>query len=132
MKLVHWSLVDGLLHFVGTARPGSSSLNQMLQPTHQQPTPISQNNAVHKPQTISVGSSAHYDDNTVCRLHNTYGRVYTTIKQASYWHEFCSRNSPQWAYGVPSRAIFVARSLSRQKVTHSLHHVVPCHAVCHA
>jgi len=41
MKLVHWLLMGGLLHFVeragGAARPGASSLYQMLQPTHQRP-----------------------------------------------------------------------------------------------
>ena len=31
------------------------------------------------------------------------------LKQASHWHEYCSRNAPQC--GVPSRAILVARSL---------------------
>jgi len=35
------------------------------------------------------------------------------LKQASHWHEFCSRNGPQ--YGVPRRAILVARSLSKQQ-----------------
>ena len=49
-------------------------------------------------------------------------------KQASHWHAFSARSAPQC--GVPSRAILVARSLSRQlahlsKVTHSLRHVVP-------
>jgi len=33
------------------------------------------------------------------------------VKQALHCHEFCSRNASQ--YGVPSRAILVARSLSR-------------------
>jgi len=31
------------------------------------------------------------------------------VKQASHWHEFCSRSDPQ--YGAPSRAILVVRSL---------------------
>ena len=43
-----------------------------------------------------------------CRV-TTYNRV----KQAAHWHEFCSRNAPQ--YGAPSRAILVARSLSRRQ-----------------
>ena len=37
----------------------------------------------------------------------------STLKQASHWHKFFSRSAPQ--YGVPSRAVFVPRSLSRQQ-----------------
>jgi len=45
------------------------------------------------------------------------------LKQASSWHGCCSRNAPQ--YGVPSRAISVARVVSQDgKVTHSLRHFV--------
>jgi len=40
-------------------------------------------------------------------------RQNTKVKQASHWHELCPRNAPQ--YGVPSRAILVARSLSRRQ-----------------
>ena len=46
------------------------------------------------------------------------------VKQASHWHEFCSRNSPQ--YGVPSRAILVTRSLSRRQGDASF---APCRAI---
>ena len=35
------------------------------------------------------------------------------INRSSHWNEFCSRNAPQ--YGVPSRAILVARSLRRRQ-----------------
>ena len=37
----------------------------------------------------------------------------TWLKQASLWHEFCSRDAPQ--YGAPNRAVLVARSLSRRQ-----------------
>jgi len=49
------------------------------------------------------------------------------IKQASHWHEFCSRNAPQ--YGVPSRAVLVTRILSRRQGDAQL---APCRAICHA
>ena len=35
------------------------------------------------------------------------------VKQASHWYEFCSRDVQK--YGVPSRDILVARSLSRRQ-----------------
>jgi len=49
------------------------------------------------------------------------------LKRASHWHKFCSRKAPQ--YGVPSRAILAARSLSRRLGDAQF---APCRAICHA
>jgi len=65
-------------------------------------------------------------------------RVIMTIKQASHWHEFCSRCPP---YGMPNSDILVARSLSKRQVnvvpsvTHKLRtgremRDTQCHAAC--
>ena len=48
-------------------------------------------------------------------------------KQASHWHEFRSRNAPQ--YGVQSRVILVTRRLSRRQ---GYAQFAPCRAICHA